>query len=136
MTKKTKKTIIWSICIVLAAVIAYGTYYAVSFYDGLQSLNKSGESSPFHEIEKVDAKVPAPPEWEGTEPVNILLMGVDARGFEEGEIPRSDSMMVASIDPVKKKCTCSLFCAIRTRTYPDMTRTGSTRRSPMVPIPR
>lgn len=117
MTKKTKKTIIWSICIVLAAVIAYGTYYAVSFYDGLQSLNKSGESSPFHEIEKVDAKVPAPPEWEGTEPVNILLMGVDARGFEEGEIPRSDSMMVASIDPVKKKMY--LFSILRD-TYTDI----------------
>ncbi|ANY72975.1 LCP family protein [Paenibacillus ihbetae] len=117
MTKKTKKTIIWSICVVLAAVVAYGTYYAVSFYDGLQSLNKSGESSPFREIEKVDAKAPAPPEWEGTEPVNILLMGVDARGFEEGEIPRSDSMMVASIDPVKKKMY--LFSILRD-TYTDI----------------
>ncbi|WP_339292401.1 LCP family protein [Paenibacillus sp. FSL W8-0187] len=111
MTKKTKKTIIWSVSLILAAVIGYGIYYAASFYDGLQSLQKSGDSSPFREIEKVDAKVPAPPEWEGTETVNILLMGVDARGFEEGEIPRSDSMLVASIDPVKKKM--HLFSILR-----------------------
>ncbi|MGG3284268.1 LCP family protein [Paenibacillus solani] len=103
MTKKTKKMIIWIVSIILAAVIGYGIYYGVSFYDSLQGLQKSGEASPFKEIEKVDAKVPAPPEWEGTEMVNILIMGVDARGFEEGEIPRSDSMLVASIDPVKKK---------------------------------
>ena len=38
-------------------------------------------------------------------------MGVDARGFEEGEIPRSDSMLVASIDPVKKKM--HLFSILR-----------------------
>lgn len=103
MTKKTKKTIIWIVSIILAAIIGYGIYYAVSIYGGLQGLQKSGEASPFKEIEQVDAKVPAPPEWEGTELVNILIMGVDARGFEEGEIPRSDSMLVASIDPVKKK---------------------------------
>ncbi|KOR76994.1 LCP family protein [Paenibacillus solani] len=117
MTKKTKKTIIWIVSIILAAIIGYGIYYGVSFYDSLQGLQKSGEASPFKEIEQVDAKVPAPPEWEGTEMVNILVMGVDARGFEEGEIPRSDSMLVASIDPVKKKMY--LFSILRD-TYVDI----------------
>ncbi|KOP65019.1 transcriptional regulator [Bacillus sp. FJAT-18019] len=117
MTKKTKKTIIWIVSIILAAIIGYGIYYGVSFYDSLQGLQKSGEASPFKEIEKVDAKVPAPPEWEGTEMVNILIMGVDARGFEEGEIPRSDSMLVASLDPVNKKMY--LFSILRD-TYVDI----------------
>ncbi|GAB6928756.1 hypothetical protein JCM10914A_27390 [Paenibacillus sp. JCM 10914] len=117
MTKKTKKTIIWSVSILLAAVLGYGVYYATSIYTGLQGLQKSGETSPFREVEKVDAKVPAPPEWVGTEPVNILMMGVDARGFEEGEIPRSDSMMVASIDPAQKKM--HLFSILRD-TYVDI----------------
>ncbi|MEK3732101.1 LCP family protein [Paenibacillus sp. FSL M8-0334] len=124
MTKKTKKTLIWSVCIFFAAILGYGTYYGVSFYDGLQSLQKEGEASPFKDLEKVDAKVPGPPEWEGTEPVNILMMGVDARGFEEGEIPRSDSMMVASIDPVNKNMY--LFSILRD-TYTDIPGHGKNR---------
>lgn len=124
MTKKTKKTLIWSVCIVFAAILGYGTYYAVSFYDGLQSLQKEGEASPFKDLEKVDAKVPGPPEWEGTEPVNILIMGVDARGFEHGDIPRSDSMLVASIDPVSKNMY--LFSILRD-TYTDIPGHGKNR---------
>lgn len=34
-------------------------------------------------------------------PINILLMGIDARGLEENS--RSDTMIVASIDPANKK---------------------------------
>ena len=45
------------------------------------------------------------PEWEGTERVNILLMGVDQRDDERaaGVPPRSDTMLVLSIDPVAKR---------------------------------
>lgn len=111
MNKRTKKTIIWTVSIIIAGILGYGTYYVSSIYNGLEGLQKSGETSPFRELEKVDAKAPEPPKWEGKEPVNILLMGVDARGFDEGEIPRSDSMLVASIDPVKKKM--HLFSILR-----------------------
>ncbi|KKO50860.1 LCP family protein [Paenibacillus sp. DMB20] len=124
MTRRTKKTIIWTVSIILAGILGYGTYYVSSIYNGLQGLQKKGEASPFREIEKVDAKAPEPPKWEGTEPVNILLMGVDARGFEEGEIPRSDSMLVASIDPVKKKMY--LFSILRD-TYTEIPGHGSNR---------
>ncbi|MGM1047024.1 MAG: LCP family protein [Bacillota bacterium] len=111
MNKRTKKTIIWTVSIIIAGILGYGTYYVSSIYSGLEGLKKKGEASPFREIEQVDAKAPEPPKWEGKEPVNILLMGVDARGFEEGEIPRSDSMLVASIDPVHKKI--HLFSILR-----------------------
>lgn len=117
MNKRTKKTILWTVSIIIAGILGYGTYYVSSIYSGLEGLQKKGESSPFKELAQVDAKAPEPPKWEGTEPVNILLMGVDARGFEEGEIPRSDSILVASIDPVQKKM--NLFSILRD-TYTDI----------------
>ncbi|NMO98072.1 LCP family protein [Paenibacillus lemnae] len=121
---RTKKTIIWTVSLIMAGILSYGTYYATSIYSGLDGLQKSGESSPFREIEQVDAKAPEPPKWEGTEPVNILLMGVDARGFDEGEIPRSDTMLVASIDPVDK--TINLFSIMRD-TYTEIPGYGNSR---------
>ncbi|MFC7680669.1 LCP family protein [Paenibacillus sp. GCM10028914] len=124
MNKRTKRIIIWSVSLIIAGILGYGTYYASSLYNGLEGLQKEGETSPFKELAQVDAKAPEPPKWEGTEPVNILLMGVDARGFEEGEIPRSDSILVASIDPVQKNI--NLFSILRD-TYTEIPGHGSNR---------
>jgi LCP family protein required for cell wall assembly len=41
------------------------------------------------------------PEWEGTERINVLLLGVDKR--EDEEVPRSDTMILVSIDPTNKR---------------------------------
>lgn len=42
-------------------------------------------------------------EWDGSERVTILLMGLDYRDWEAGEgPPRTDSMMVVTIDPVAR----------------------------------
>ncbi len=42
------------------------------------------------------------PEWSGKERVNILLLGIDKRDDEPVSGTRSDTMMIASIDPVTK----------------------------------
>jgi polyisoprenyl-teichoic acid--peptidoglycan teichoic acid transferase len=42
------------------------------------------------------------PEWSGTERINILLLGIDKRDDEPINGSRSDTMMIASIDPVAK----------------------------------
>jgi LCP family protein required for cell wall assembly len=42
------------------------------------------------------------PDWPGTDRVNILLLGIDKRDNEPIEGTRSDTMMLASIDPVTK----------------------------------
>lgn len=42
------------------------------------------------------------PDWQGTDRVNILLLGIDKRDNEPIEGTRSDTMMLASIDPVTK----------------------------------
>lgn len=113
----SKKKILMVIMIVALALIGCATYYIASVLNGLQSLQKSPDNSPFKGLPSAETEVVKPPEWTGTEPVNILLMGVDARGFSEGEIPRSDSMMVVSLDPVKQRI--HLFSIMRD-TYIDI----------------
>ncbi|GGG10182.1 hypothetical protein GCM10010912_63260 [Paenibacillus albidus] len=108
---KSKKPLLWILAILLLLIIGGAVFYFTSIYNQLDSMKKDGENSPFQNVETVDVDTPDPPKWEGTEPVNILLMGVDARGVKKGEIPRSDTMLVASIDPVKKKI--SLFSILR-----------------------
>jgi LCP family protein required for cell wall assembly len=45
------------------------------------------------------------PDWQGTEPINILLLGIDKRDDEPIEGTRSDTMILASIDPVAKSAS-------------------------------
>ncbi|NGZ75139.1 LCP family protein [Saccharibacillus alkalitolerans] len=101
MTAGKKKILIISAAAVVL-LLGFAAYYVLSLYRGLESLSKPPESSPFKAVSTEDLKVAAPPEWKGTEPVNILLMGVDARDAEDDDVPRSDSMLVVSLDPVKK----------------------------------
>jgi LCP family protein required for cell wall assembly len=42
------------------------------------------------------------PDWQGTDRINILLLGIDKRDDEPISGTRSDTMMLASIDPVTK----------------------------------
>lgn len=41
------------------------------------------------------------PEWQGTDRLNVLLLGVDKRDGED--VPRSDTLILVSIDPVSKR---------------------------------
>ncbi|MGF7049396.1 LCP family protein required for cell wall assembly [Paenibacillus sp. DS2015] len=111
MTRKTKRTVWWVVAVIMLAVVGYVVYYFTSIYNGLEGLNKEGKESPFSHIQQVEAATSEPPKWEGMELVSILIMGVDGRGLTEGEIPRSDSMMVATLDPIEKKI--HLFSILR-----------------------
>ncbi|MGG6314305.1 LCP family protein [Paenibacillus macerans] len=124
MTKRTKRAILWSVIGVLVAVAAVAAYYFIAIYNQVDNFKKEGEQSPFYNVQPTETKVPEPPKWEGTERVNILLMGVDARGLKKGEIPRSDTMLVASLDPVSKKGY--LFSILRD-TYTEIPEYGSDR---------
>lgn len=124
MTKRSKKVIIWSIAGVLTVILAGLAYYFIAIYNQVDNFKKEGKDSPFYKVQPTDVKVPEPPKWEGTERVNILLMGVDARGLQKGEIPRSDTMLVASIDPVTKRG--SLFSIMRD-TYTKIPEHGTER---------
>ncbi|MGM1049237.1 MAG: LCP family protein [Bacillota bacterium] len=122
--KIKKKKILTVLFIVFIVVIGFIIYYFTSMYKGLEGLNKSPENSPFKEVSVTDLKVAELPKWTGTELVNILLMGVDARGIAEGEVPRSDSMMVVSLDPTQKRI--HVFSILRD-TYTDIPEHGKNR---------
>lgn len=59
------------------------------------------------------------PVWGGKDRVNILLLGVDRREVRPDEMPRSDTMILVSIDPVDK--TYEMFSILRDTyvTIPD-----------------
>lgn len=42
------------------------------------------------------------PEWNGKTRITVLFLGLDYRDWEAGEIPRSDTMMLATIDPLNQ----------------------------------
>jgi LCP family protein required for cell wall assembly len=114
MRKKWKWTLFSVLALVVVALLlvgwkVYGTYHE------LGEMSKSKDESRFGQFE--DKPEEKPPEWTGTERVNILLMGGDERGLRKGEVARSDSMMVASFDPVTKKA--HLFSILRD-TYVDI----------------
>jgi LCP family protein required for cell wall assembly len=108
----------------MIAVTGFVIYYFSSVYNGLQGLNKSPENSLFKEVSVNDAQIVEPPQWTGTEPVNILLMGGDARGAAKGEVPRSDSMMVVSLDPIQKRIH---VLSILRDTYTEIPEHGKNR---------
>jgi LCP family protein required for cell wall assembly len=108
MRKAWKRTLLTVLGLVIVA-LALGGWKIYETYHELDQMQKPKDQSLFSQFtEKPEEK---PPEWTGTERVNILLMGGDARGLRKGEVPRSDSMMVASFDPVTKKA--HLFSILR-----------------------
>lgn len=102
-TGKSRKPLLWTTLSIFLVLIIGGAVYLSSILNNLDNFNKDADNSPLKNVEAAGVEAQEPPKWEGTEPVNILLMGVDARGSSEGEVPRSDTMLVASLDPVKKK---------------------------------
>ncbi|SFT19609.1 LCP family protein [Paenibacillus sp. BC26] len=115
---KKKKPWKWALfggLVAVALVVGYFVYQGVGVYNGLENFSKPKEESRFGQFEEVAEE--KPPEWEGTERVNILIMGGDNRGLKKSETARSDSMMVVSVDPVTKKA--HLFSVLRD-TYVDI----------------
>jgi len=98
--------------------------YAFQLYQSLSRLGEGQGGSPFSGISILDNNPENQiPKWEGRERVNILLLGGDSRG-KEHEIPRSDTMLVASIDPVTKRAH---LMSILRDTYVDIPGRGRDR---------
>jgi len=45
---------------------------------------------------------PTPQPWDGASRVNVLVVGLDYRDWEAGETPRTDTMILLTIDPLSK----------------------------------
>ncbi|GGO08980.1 LCP family protein [Saccharibacillus kuerlensis] len=125
MIRKKKHVLIWALVLIFASAGGYAVYYFSNLYNQVSNLQKVGDSSPFRNLPVTETIVAQePPKWEGNEPVNILLMGVDGRDALGDDIPRSDTMLVASIDPVKK--AINVFSIMRD-TYVDIPGFGKQR---------
>ncbi|MBE3650781.1 LCP family protein [Paenibacillus polymyxa] len=123
MTQRKKRILIVTLLLGVAAV-SFIFYYFFSIYKGLEGLSKTPENSPFVKVSTDKVEALKAPEWEGTEPVNILLMGVDTRENNKGSVPRSDSMMVVSLNPTDKRI--HVFSILRD-TYTDIPGHGKNR---------
>jgi len=60
--------------------------------------NPTGPSVPTNQELQTDG--PAPDPWDGKSRVTILVMGLDYRDWEAGEAPRSDTMVLFTLDPL------------------------------------
>lgn len=119
--KLRTKTILYCLLLLAFGVGGYWGHAFYAFFTGVQqpTIVKSGAEQG--EPQKPESEISV---WGGTERVNILLMGVDRRKLRPNEQPRSDSMILASIDPVTK--TYDLFSILRD-TYVDIPGYGSAR---------
>ncbi|MCE5170919.1 LCP family protein [Paenibacillus profundus] len=118
----------WKHALTVMTVIIVGSvgYYTWAMYDSLGNLQKKPEESRFTPVvsKLPDRKAVEPPKWEGRERVNILLLGGDSRGMDKDEVPRSDSILLASFDPQSKRA--NLFSILRD-TYVDIPGFGKDR---------
>ncbi len=103
------------ISIVLLVILLFAGYYVYSMFSFLDAVNTK---KPFSTGE--NPLVTAT--WEGTEQVNILFLGVDSR--DESERPRSDTILLLSVNPVTKKA--SLFSIMRD-TYVNIKGVGQSK---------
>ena len=71
--------------------------FSISRGSGTETSGEPGATVTVAPLEQL------PDPWKGNERVTILLMGLDYRDWESGEgPPRTDSMMLATIDPVSE----------------------------------
>jgi|AutmiccommuBRH23_1029490.scaffolds.fasta_scaffold00154_79 LCP family protein required for cell wall assembly len=61
------------------------------------------EIDPLTDLASIPMNMDMPEPWDGVSRVTVLLMGLDYRDWEAGEIPRTDTMMVLTIDPITKE---------------------------------
>ena len=100
------RTFKWLLVLILVGVIGYAGYYGYSIYKSINEITKP--------ITGINGKNTyprlQPPKWNGGR-VNILLLGGDSRGLKNFEVPRSDSILVLSLDPDTKQA--SLYSILR-----------------------
>lgn len=122
---KHRKWIIISLCVLLIGILSYYAYSIFDFGKGIQETEQQETSDQLKdkENENKTEQQQAPPNWEDKERVNILLLGIDSRGGEFEE-PRSDTIMLVSIDPLTEKA--NLFSILRD-TYVEIPGFGMNR---------
>lgn len=114
----------WFLLAILLIGGSTAGYYAYSIAHFASTISTAEQSNP--NVDPSGAgkggELPNIPEWDGTEPIHLLLLGTDSRDTNSNG--RSDSMMVATIDPVTKR---TYLMSILRDTYVDIPGHGSSR---------
>lgn len=118
MRRKSVRILLACCLVVVLGVAGWGIWLTKSVSD----LKTDPDKSIFKNVSAKEEYTP--PKWEGKERVNILLMGGDSRGLKKNEVPRSDSIMIVSMDPVTKRGY--IFSVLRD-TYVDIPGHGQDR---------
>ena len=114
--KRPPKWAVWALggvfvlLAVLSAALVFGTVRGIASTwsgVGLPSIFSSQEDEPEEVGEGTSVPIAAPeliddtPPWNGVDRINILLLGLDFRDWESGDgPPRTDTMMLVTIDPI------------------------------------
>ena len=106
MTSRSQKIITASAIIALTLALLMIGYYVLSLMGFLLNVRDNPSNYSYEN----EASEP-PPKWDGKERVNILLLGTDIRSLRPNEAPRSDMMLVASLDPQTK--SVAMFSVMR-----------------------
>lgn len=122
MLKKILQKWKWIVSICLILGVCTVGYYTYSIYQFAHTISIADDTYYSPATDNDQAAPVAIPKWDGKEPVHILLMGTDTRDADSNG--RSDSMMVATIDPVTKK---AYLMSILRDTYVDIPGHGSSR---------
>lgn len=116
--------------ILVAAALLLIAYYGFSFVKfgiGIHEHNQpQAGNNPSAGSKQQGEEEYVPPKWEGTDRVNILVLGGDSRDLDHAssQMPRTDTMLIVSIDPVTKQA--SLFSILRD-TYVQIPNRGHSR---------
>jgi polyisoprenyl-teichoic acid--peptidoglycan teichoic acid transferase len=109
--------VVFIIAAVSTAVVAL--FWVRNFFASQASTNNNtgrlaGNSQESNPLQNIDKNVhvpsgplqsnsgPTPAPWDGSSRITILVMGLDYRDWEENEIPRTDTMILFSVDPSTK----------------------------------
>jgi polyisoprenyl-teichoic acid--peptidoglycan teichoic acid transferase len=107
-------TIAFVVVAAITAVVAFNLVknfvqsWTMTSLEGVQiaqptqvAVNAQGTPIPVTEPLQAPAG-PAAVAWDGNSRVTILLIGLDYRDWESGDVPRSDTMMLLTLDPISK----------------------------------
>jgi LCP family protein required for cell wall assembly len=96
--------ILWIVGFFVIGLVASYTFFNL-VREIVKTWNTTALAAPSAPAPAVDPQTGAPqvvvPDWQGVERVNILLLGIDERAQESGPW-RTDTMMLATVDPISK----------------------------------
>ncbi len=81
-------------------IVATNETFSIPGDPVIQEERSEDEDSSPEPTEIPAADLPTPEPWDGVSRVNVLVMGLDYRDWEAGETPRTDTMLLFTLDPV------------------------------------